>query len=197
MPSDLPNQRIDDLTTDESVTGHHVMWLGCGKLLGRTMPALQTVRENNGSELTFIDVVGEQEIGRELPHSTHFFNVQDSSRRKSLRRHLKEIPPTHIFIANWAPQHILTAFKFSELCEGGQIVIAKPLDTNFNLIDTVRSGAWPDITSKLFVHDHYLNKGAVQPIYDAFPYLREKYGDLNTFEFYIIEHRSVEEEGRL
>ena len=75
--------------------------------------------------------------------------------------------------------------------------VSQPLDTNFALIETVAAGAWPDITEKIFVHDHYRNKGAVEPVFLAFPKLIELYGQINSFEFYLIEHKSVEEEGRL
>ena len=77
-------------------------------------------------------------------------------------------------------------------------MIAKPLDINFALIETLEvANVWPNIVDRLFEHDHYRNKGAVAPVYNLFPELIKTYGRLKKFEFYLIEHQTVEDEDRV
>ena len=176
----------------------HILWAGCGDLLRRTMKAVVSLQNDHKAELTFIDIRKADDLKQYPPEGTSYYDVNIKSQRSDLRKYLRQRPLTHIFVANLPPQHMLTAFKFSELCPGGQIVISKPLDTNLTLIETIASGgAWPDVAAKIFVHDHYRNKGAVQPIYEAFPQLIDVYGKLKSFEFYLVESKTVEEEDRL
>jgi hypothetical protein len=177
----------------------HTLWIGCGDLLRRCVQGLQTLRESHGGRLSFVDIVDADKVRGPVPVGADYFNIQARSERSRLRTHLQELPITHVFIANWAPHHLLTAFKFSELCNNGRIVLSKPLDTNFQLIKTVAGGGWTDLTEKLWVHDHYRNKAAIEPLYNLFPDLIDRYGELKPkgFEFYLVEHRTVEDEGRL
>jgi DNA-binding winged helix-turn-helix (wHTH) protein len=46
-------------------------------------------------------------------------------------------------------------------------------------------------------HGRYTNNGAVGLMYSAFPKLIRRYGRITRFEFFLIEHRTVEDEGRV
>ncbi len=175
----------------------HILWIGCGDLLCRTIEALHQLCESYDAQLVFVDICDQEKVKQLPPCNASFFNVSKGDERFELRKYLWSQPLTHIFVANWPPQHLLTAFKFSEMCPGGQIIISKPMDINLPLIEAVASGAWPDITNKIFVHDHYRNKGAVEPMFQALPALINTYGRVRDFEFYLIECKTVEEEKRL
>lgn len=194
-----PTKRKLRAPTSPSVrsdTPPHVLWTGCGAMLGRSCQAL-TVLRDQGATLTFTDVKELEEGLHEPPPGCEFLNVSTTAQRQELRKRLRRHPLTHIYVANWPSLHLLTAFKYSEACPKGPIVIPKPLDTNFQLIETVAANAFPAIAHQLFVHDHYLNKSVVTSIHDAFPSLVEEYGELRRVSFYLVEFQTIEDEGRL
>ncbi len=180
-----------------STESQHILWIGCGDLLYRSIAALLELSTTHAAQLVFVDIYDREQVKQIPPENASFFNVSRGDERYQLRKYLWSHPLTHIFVANWPPQHLLTAFKFSEICPGGQIIISKPMDINLPLIETVASGVWPDITNKIFVHDHYRNKGAIEPVFQALPNLIDIYGRVRDFEFYLIECKTVEDEKRL
>ena len=181
-----------------AATHSHILWIGCGDLLRRTTGVLGRLRDDHGARFTFIDVCDAEHVKQAPLPESPYYDVSSADQRSVLRKHLLEEPVSHVFVANPPPQHLLTAFKYSELVPGGQIVIAEPLDTNIALIETIASSnAWPDLTGKISVHAHYRSKGGVEPTHRAFPRLIELYGRVMSFEFYLIERRTVEEEDRL
>lgn len=181
----------------EAIAASHNLWIGCGDLLRRTHNAVVQLKKLHGVEFTFIDVCDPDKVKQPPPGNAKFYNVSHDEQRQELRKFLRQHPLTNIFIANWPPQHLLTAFKYSEFCSG-RIIISKPLDVNLPLIETIAGrGAWPADADKIFVHDHYRNKGAVWPTYQAFPRLIHLYGKIKSFELYLVECKTVEEEGRL
>ncbi len=189
---------LDPGEDPDIISRPHALWIGCGDLLRRTIEALEKLRLHHNATLIFADIKSRDNVKQKPLDQANFYNVSKAQQRDRLRKYLTRNPLTHIYIANLPPQHLLTAFKFSELCPRGQIIISKPLDVNLPLIETVAKGrAWPDITAKIYVHDHYRNKGAVDPMYRNFPQLTDIYGELRSFEFYLIEPRTVEEENRL
>jgi hypothetical protein len=127
----------------KAVCSPQILWVGCGDLLRRTMAAITELKDSCDADFTFIDVHNAERVRLRPPSWGSFYNIAEESARDELRKRLRQTPLTHVFIANWPPQHLLTAFKFSEMCPGGSIVISKPLDTNFALIDTIAGGSWP------------------------------------------------------
>lgn len=134
---------IIDCDADVPVREPHVLWLGCGDLLKKTNAGLEALIEQYDGNITFADVMEPELVSGPVPASADFFNLSLSEKRDGLRMHLHEKPLSHVFVANWAPIHLLTAYKFSEMCNGGRIIISKPLDTNLQLIETIRKGSQP------------------------------------------------------
>ncbi len=66
----------------------------------------------------------------------------------------------------------------------------------FGKISRKRRGAFPDINEKLFLRDHYLNKTVVDPIRGALPTLIGTYGEVQEFQFYLLEFQTIEDEQR-
>jgi hypothetical protein len=173
----------------------HVLWVGCGDMLRRSLPAIEQLAKC-GARLAFTDILERAKV-KQAPPKGRFFNVGTIEGRNCLRKLVSSEPFTHIYVANWPQAHLLSAFKYSDSCPNGTIVIAKPLDTNFALIETVAQNVFPSITEKIYLHDHYLNKSVVGQMYAAFPKLTRVYGELKEFQFYVIEYNTIEEEGRL
>ncbi len=184
---------------EQSVIEHpHVVWIGCGDMCSKSSVALAQLNERLGVPLTFIDILDKEDVKQSPLPGSSFFNISLPDQRTALHKHLLAYPVSHMFVANLPPQHLMTAFLLAGKCPEAQIIIAKPLDVNFQLIETITSGlVWPGITDRIFVHDHYLTKGAVEPIYARFPGLINTYGRIMRFEFYLVEHQTVEEEKRL
>ena len=113
----------------------HGLWSGCGDLFDKAADAIQEVRKL-GVQLTFTDIIPRENLPVQPPAGTRFFNVSDPRRRGKLREYLHDKPLTHIYIANWPSIHLLTAFRYLDSCPGGAVIISKPLDTNFDLIET-------------------------------------------------------------
>jgi hypothetical protein len=176
----------------------HAVWVGCGDMCRRSLAALKRLRDEFRSQLTFIDVLDPDRVRQPPLSGSCFFNISRPEELKALRSHLAMEPATHIYLANLPHQHLTTAFVLAEKCPAARIVIAKPLDVNLTLIETLAAGAaWPGVTERLFEHDHYRNKGAVVPMFDAFPDLIKTWGRVTQFEFYLVEHQTVEEESRI
>jgi hypothetical protein len=165
-------------------------------MLRRSFQAVLELQKH-GAHLTFTDILEEKNIRQSPPPGCDYFNVSVPQGRANLRCLLRGAPLTHIYIANWPDVHLLTAVKYSENCPGGTIVVAKPLDTNFQLIETIGRGGFPGIQQKIFVHDHYLTKSVVERIFKAFPKLIGAYGEIQQFEFYLVEYKTIEDENRL
>ncbi len=173
------------------------VWVGCGDMYRRAHPALEHLQEE-GARMTLVDV---KEVGKIIvppPGNARFFNISDARQRRIFHQSLIDHPATHIYLANLPHQHLPTAILLAGKCPDAQIVIAKPLDTNFLLIETIANGViWPGLLEHIFQHDHYLNKGVVEPLYQRFPELITTYGRVKSFEGYLVEHRTIEDEGRL
>ena len=124
----------EDAGSDNQYFGVHVLWVGCGDMCRRSLDALR-VLQTGGASLSFIDVREADQV-KQAPlvgRGTRFFNVENREQQNAFHHYLLENPATHIFIANLPPQHILTAFVLGGKCPNAQIIIAKPLDINFQL----------------------------------------------------------------
>lgn len=186
------NEVLDDQYHDI-----HGLWIGCGAMCRRSYPALQAL-QRGGAELTFVDVRDKGSVKQLPPPGADFFDVADPAQREEFHQHLIKHPATHAFVANLPPQHLLTTFLIMGKCPGVKVIIAKPLDVNFQLIEAIASDrVWPGVIENVFLHDHYLGKGIVDPLYRCFPNLIKTYGRVERFEGYLVEHRTIEEENRL
>jgi len=173
----------------------HIHWAGCGDMLKKSLPAITELRRL-GARITFTDRISVDSVRQQPPQDCDFFDISNADGRRGLHELLREHPLTHIYAANWPDLHLATALKYSDNCYGGIIVIPKPLDTNFELIETVAGDAFPELKEKIFLHDHYRNKAVVGHMFDAFSKLKH-YGEVTEFQFFLTEFRTIEEERRL
>ena len=173
----------------------HIVWTGAGDMLKKSFQAIEEL-VRRGAKITFVDICDIDEVRQPPPPACEFYNITLPERRRMLRELLREQPVTHLYIATWPEFHLPMALKYADSCQGGMIVIPKPLDTNFTLIDTIASASLPGLAHKIFVHDHYRNKAVVGHMYDAFPKLKH-YGEVTEFEFFLLEYRTIEQEQRL
>jgi hypothetical protein len=171
----------------------NILWTGCGDLLRKSDKA---VRDLIASGARFVFTDRTDNVRQPPPENCPFFNISLADERERLRKLLRSDPLTHIYVATWPDVHLLTSFKYSDHCPGGTIIIPKPLDTNFELIETLASDAFPEINEKIFVYDHYRNKSVIEQLYQAFPKLIQSYGEVMEFEMYLLEYQTIEQECR-
>jgi hypothetical protein len=89
--------------------------------------------------------------------------------------------------------HLVTALEFSTYAR--QIVIQKPQDLNFPLINTIATArGYEDFRTKVKIHDHYLNKGAVIALLEVLADLHTDYGQFRRLMFFLTESKSVNDE---
>jgi hypothetical protein len=191
------NEGIADKINDVILSSQpNILWVGCGDLFKKCIRALETMRVNCSATISGIDIRDRDELDY-FPQGHEYYNIKLAEERSRLRRMVSERSFTHVYIANWPEMHLLSALKYAESCDQGVIIIAKPLDTNFELIETVAKDIFPEFTRKIFVHDHYRNKGGIQPMYDVFPQLISAYGRVTRFRAFLVEPRLIEDEKRL
>lgn len=157
---------------EEIILQPHGLWVGCGDMFRRAIDAAKIVIATTDMRFSFVDVVKRDAVKQQPPDGCEFFNLSRQEELCRLYRYVMERPVTHIFIANLPPQHLMTAGIVGGMCPLAKIIIAKPLDTNLQLIKALASGKiWPGLTERIFLHDHYRNKGAAEPIYCCLPNL--------------------------
>lgn len=175
----------------------HGLWVGCGDMFRRAIGATNEVIMQTGMRFSFIDVLEVDQVKQKPPSDCEFFNIARPEEMQRLSRYVIEYPVTHIFIANLPHQHLITAAFLGGMCPSARIIITKPLDVNFELIQSLTDGkTWPGLIDRIFLYDHYRNKGAVEPVYQHLPALIERYGKVLSFQFYLVESRTVEDEKR-
>ncbi len=67
------------------------------------------------------------------------------------------------------------------------------------MVKTIQRGLFPDLNGKLFVDDHYRNKGSVRALHAMFSQFNEdglNYGAVNSFRMWLVEPTTAEKEDR-
>lgn len=214
MDVEHPTEKPSLLLHGKPVQSPRLLWVGAGDFFRRILRA-GTFRKllDIGAKLAIADVQPIEE--RLCPHvpnpevlwlqqqiqdgSIRYFNVRQASDRKNLAYGPlaeREGAFTHCYVANWPQAHLLSAVKYSALCTGGDIIITKPLDLNIPMVVDIKSGMFPDLSDKVFVDDHYRNKGSIRELHRVFPDLQRWYGKLRSFRMWLVEPTTIEIEGR-
>lgn len=109
------------------------------------------------------------------------------------RRMLAAAPFDLICINNIPRLHLITALQYGTYAK--RIIIQKPQDLNYPLIQTIAQSGGPDnFRSKAVIHDHYRNKSAVAALMHELPLLLQRYGKLKRLMFFLTESKSVTDE---
>jgi len=189
-----------NMVLSSTLSDIHAFWVGAGALYNHCLPALRSLYEQ-GARITICDTRPREELRYEIPQGERyeFFCVGKHEGRSAFRNFARDNPFSHIYIGNWPDGHLPTAIRYADFCtDGGIIIMAKPLDTNHQLIRSIAGGLFTDFPQKLFVHDHYRNKGGVQPLFNMLPSLIANYaGRVNKFRAFLVEPQLIEDEGRL
>lgn len=198
----------------------NILWIGTGNFWFRLfrVGTFDALLRQHGASLTFADVnTFEQVVDRfrlsaeERVKVLEFFqhpnvkysNIANPTERQNLlynRVDSKDRVFTHIYIANWPEQHILSAMRWTSLAPRGVIIITKPLDLNIPQVQTIAAGKFPGFKGKIFVDDHYRNKSSVRALHRMFGQFSQanglNYGKLKSFRMWLVERKTAEDENR-
>lgn len=172
------------------------LWIGCGDFTHRSFEAIRQLREL-GVEMTFIDVRQPGELKAD-PTAENFayFNVMDASEGEHFTQVAQREHFDVVFVANYPELHVLSASEHARTCDG-ILLLTKPIDSNFELLHTIKKGWPPQWLDRLYVHDHYLNKAGVEAFRDVLPHLVRRCGRPTQIRAFLVEPRTVEEEDRI
>lgn len=184
------------------VSRPRILWVGCGDFFRRVAKEGTFDRLHQlGAEIVVVDVKPKDLMQPTLPCFMTYYDVTDDEQRLALisdRRNSEHPQFTHCYISNWPQAHLLSAVKYSDLCHGGDIIITKPLDLNVPMVEDIAADVFPDIRAKIFMDDHYRNKGSVRELHRILPTLQsQEYGRLTSFRMWLVERNTIEEENRL
>ena len=108
-------------------------------------------------------------------------------------RFLAQGPFDYLFVNNIPEEHLATAMYYGTYAK--RIVIQKPQDLNFPLIETfLESPGLRALLGKTAVHDHYRNKGVVPALFSQLPGLLARNGLFKRMMFFLTESKGVNDE---
>ena len=112
---------------------------------------------------------------------------------KEEKRMLAAAPFDLLCINNIPEHHLVSALNYGTYAR--RIVIQKPQDLNFPLIQTIaHAQGFDDFRAKTVIHDHYRNKAPVATLTRQLPTLLQQYGKFTRLFFFLTESKSVSDE---
>jgi hypothetical protein len=177
------------LPTNES---GRILWLGWGDLARKCEPAIGEMKQA-GYKIYALDV-------RERPTAllngvepSELFVRNRSSHHDNLLRVASQHGFDAIYVANPGHFHISSAIEFQHFAP--VVLLSKPLDTHLGFLMTLAENKenYVHLLPKLFVHDHYLNKPAVEFLATKLmPRLHQRHNFLANVVMFLVERGSIE-----
>ena len=177
-----------------------VLVVGSGDVTQKQLPAFKLLHDS-GAEVLFADSWrdGLGQLGSaDWISGENLYEID--GREQELRNRIKEMGGADLIVVNNAPSNHLTtslAFK-NELSQDGRIVLQKPQDTNFPLVQTLNDpmnvSLYAEFMKRTFVHDHYRNKSVVPGLYSALASAINTNGRITKMMFFVTEPTSMVEQ---
>ena len=179
----------------KSNRGGHILWVGWGDVTRKGAIAIKSMLD-----------AGYKVHGIDLTDDPSGIKVVDPSRLyiRDNKRHHNDILKIGMkdgfeamYVANPGDHHLSSALEFQHFAK--HIIISKPLDTHISFLSTIFGSRvstrrnYAHFLPKVWVHDHYLNKPAIDFLITLMGTLHAQHDFVDSIKCFLVEKATIEE----
>jgi hypothetical protein len=182
-------QKIEEI---KNLDSGKFLQIGLGDIAKKESEEAIPQIKNEGYEILSLDMK-EDPVGQEYVQPKKHFLRERDDHNKELKHIGWKDGFDAIYVANLSHQHITTAIEFQDYTP--LVIVAKPLDTHLHLLLTIQRDKphFSHLLSKLFIHDHYLNKPGIRTLKKIMPKLHEQHCFIDNIMLFLVEKDKIED----
>jgi hypothetical protein len=186
------NDKRKKIDETKNLDSGNFLQIGLGDIAKKESEEAIPQIKKEGYDIFSLDTK-ENPVGQESVKPKKHFLRTDYTHNKVLKHIGWKNGFDAIYVANFSHQHITTAIEFQDYTP--LIIIAKPLDTHLDLLLTIQrdNPHFGHLLSKLFIHDHYLNKPGIRTLKKIMPKLHEQHCFIDSIMLFLVEKDTIEE----